>query len=239
MEFLKESPYKVKLEIFCGPLDLLLHLIHKNELDVYDIEISLITKQYMEYLDLLKDLNINVAGEFLVMASTLTEIKSKMLLPSPQPESQNPEEIGSGKNDLIQRLLLYKKYKEAAIKFDKMSLLGRDTFKRMVTEEYCEENIELDIFTLMDAFLKIKQNLSQVSEIEVKIEEFSVKEAISIISDRIEQSKMIRFVDIFFNIREYGKLIAFFLAILEMMKMGQLVVRRENEELFVKSANFN
>ena len=107
--------YKVKLEIFEGPMDLLLHLIKKNEVDIYDIPIATITVQYMEYVEMMKTLNLEIAGEFLLMAATLIYIKSKMLLPFSEDEgSSEDEELGDPRQELVRRLLEYQRYKDAA-----------------------------------------------------------------------------------------------------------------------------
>ena len=111
--------YKVKLEVFEGPLDLLLYLIKKEELDIYDIPIAKITDQYLEYLELMKLLDLNIAGEFLVMAATLIHIKSKLLLPPDEVQAEDAEEADP-RAELVKRLLEYKKFKEAASELSSM-----------------------------------------------------------------------------------------------------------------------
>ena len=113
MEELEES-YQVKLDSFTGPLDLLLHLIRKNEINIYDIPIALITRQYLEYIHFMKDLNLSLAGEFLVMAATLVQIKSRMLLPKEEVEALEEEEGEDPRHELVRRLVEYQQYKEAA-----------------------------------------------------------------------------------------------------------------------------
>src|SRR5512136_2670112 len=133
----EEAGYTFRLEGFEGPLDLLLHLIQKNELDIFNIPISLITEQYLEYLQLMKALNLDVAGEYLLMASTLLHIKSKMLLPKSSEEEA--EEEGDPRAELVRRLLEYQKYKQAALDLERRPLLDRDVFIRLVTAEPEEE----------------------------------------------------------------------------------------------------
>lgn len=123
----ESSVYTIRLDMFEGPLDLLLHLIHKNELDIVNIPIALITEQYLEYLKLMKVLNLDIAGEYLLMASTLLYIKSKTLLPA-SPEEEEEEE--DPRAELVRRLLEYQKYKEAASELEKKPMLDRDVFIR-------------------------------------------------------------------------------------------------------------
>ena len=126
--------YKVLLDVFEGPLDLLLYLIKKNEVDIYDIPIAVITEQYLDYLDVMKALNLDVVGEFLVMASTLTAIKSRMLLPPSKDEEESGEEIDP-RAELMEHLLEYQRYKEAAHQLKERELLEKDIFTRIQSEE--------------------------------------------------------------------------------------------------------
>src|SRR5450631_104896 len=121
--------YSVHLDAFDGPLDLLLHLIKKNEVDVCDIPIAVITRQYLDYIKLMKELNLEVAGDFLVMAATLLQIKSRMLLPVDEPEESDEEE-GDPRAELIRRLMEYQQYKEAGMVIGARALLGREVFVR-------------------------------------------------------------------------------------------------------------
>ena len=120
--------YEIKLEVFEGPLDLLLFLIKKNEIDIYNIPIAAITEEYLKHLEAMKSLNLDLAGEYLVMASTLVHIKSRMLLPVSEDESEIDEE--GPRAELVRQLLEYKAFKEAALDLGKRNLLGRDVFKR-------------------------------------------------------------------------------------------------------------
>ena len=150
------GPYRVHLDTFEGPLDLLLHLITKNEVDIYDIPIAVITEQYLEYISIMKSLNINVAGEFLVMASTLIYIKSQMLLPAPETEGE--EEGPDPREELIQRLLEYQQFKEIAMELRERALLGRDVFTRPGSEielDFDPGLEEVSLFQLVAAFDKV------------------------------------------------------------------------------------
>src|SRR4030043_2486745 len=145
--------YTVRLDMFEGPLDLLLHLIRKNEINVFDIPISLITEQYLEYLKMMKELNLDIAGDYLLMASTLLQIKSKMLLPvSPEEEEEGEEDPRA---ELVRRLLEYQRYKEAATELERRPMKDRDFFVRSVPEEASEpkeERFEVNLLELLEAF---------------------------------------------------------------------------------------
>ncbi|MEM7828599.1 MAG: segregation/condensation protein A, partial [Candidatus Aenigmatarchaeota archaeon] len=155
---------KIKLEIFEGPLDLLLHLIKKNEIDIRDIPVAIITKQYMEYLELMRFLNLEIAGEFLVMASTLLYLKSLMLIPREGDESD--EEVEDPRKELVERLLEYKKCKELAEKLEQRSLKNRDVFVRESFDLNIknESLVDISLFDLIDAFKRVIER-SRVSEI--------------------------------------------------------------------------
>jgi len=154
-----DSEYKVNLDIFEGPLDLLLYLIKKNEVDIYDIPIAVITEQYLQYLDLMKVLNLDIVGEFLVMAATLTKIKSKMLLPPSEDDDEEEEGIDP-RTELMEHLIEYQRYKEAALQLKNRELLEKDLFVRgqgdEKTSEVDEENrvIDVSLFDLVDALRK-------------------------------------------------------------------------------------
>ncbi len=216
--------YQIKLEIFEGPMDLLLHLIKKHELDIYSIPVALITQQYLEYLDLMKSLDMEIAGDFLVMASTLTHIKSKMLLPPPE----NPEGEDEGidpRAELIRRLLEYKSFKEAAV-----SLHGReDTWSQVYTRpsdaaapEPPAEGDEplLFDFHLFDLLAALKDVMGRVPEaaFEITTEAVSITEKISQILARLENVDNLLFTDLFDNTTSKAQVIGTFLALLELIK---------------------
>jgi segregation and condensation protein A len=176
--------YQVKLDIFEGPLDLLIHLIKKNEMDIYDIPIAVITAQYLEYLELMKELNINIAGNFLVMAATLIHIKSRMLLPRPPDE----EEDEDPRMELTRPLLEYMQLKAAAEKLGQRPLLYRDVFTRdFLSQELAEKEegmIRVGLFELMDAVRRMlleRQEEDRLSlpsplvPIEMKMEEIMAR----------------------------------------------------------------
>ena len=157
--------YPVRLQNFEGPLDLLLHLIKKNELDIYDIPIALVTQQYLDYLDLMQELNLDVAGEFLVMAATLIHIKSRMLLPRPDPTQEDPDE--DPREALVRRLLEHQKFKAAAEllherEIQRSAQWGRpDGRVAAVVGEPPEPEVEVDLFSLMAAFRQVLERARQ------------------------------------------------------------------------------
>lgn len=219
-----ETDYKVKLEIFEGPLDLLLHLIRKNEVDIFDIPISLITDQYLGYLDIMKAFNINVAGDFLVMASTLIHIKSRMLLPERPRDGESEEE--DPRLEITRPLLEYMKLKEAAEELSGREMLDRDVFRRQLPEDIAthfqgeEVPLDLNIFQLMDAFKRIIEQRVPDAEITFAAEQWSVKERMSFIMNKLKADAEVFFTDLFRADRTLAELVATFLALLELVHAG-------------------
>ncbi len=214
--------YHVKLEIFEGPMDLLLHLIKKHELDIYDIPIAPITQQYLEYLDLMQSLDMEIAGEFLVMASTLTHIKSRMLLPPP--ETPEAEDDGTDpRAELIRRLLEYKRFKDAAASLEQREDAWSKVYTReteTVPELPAEEQPLLFDFHLFDLLAALKDVLARVpdSGIELTAEAVSITDKIAHIMAKLETADSLLFVDLFDDSSTKAQVIATFLALLELMK---------------------
>jgi len=215
-----DRAYEIKLDIFEGPLDLLLYLIRKNEVDIYDIPIALITKQYMEYINVMKSLNLDLAGEYLVLAATLTHIKSRMLLP---PSEDEEEEEADPREELVRQLLEYKTFKEAALGLDRMSILGRDVFSREYILEESEGNgqplREIGIFELVEAFRRVSLGAGQHDIMEIDVEKISLSERINDIVDELEKRGELTFTDLLGETNSRMRLIYTFLAILELMKL--------------------
>jgi segregation and condensation protein A len=215
-------PYTVRLEMFEGPLDLLLHLINKNELDITNIPIALITKQYLEYLRLMKVLNLDIAGEYLLMASTLLYIKSKMLLPTSSEEEE--EEGEDPRAELVRRLLEYQKYKKAAVELERRPLLDRDVFIRLMTvdidEPAEEEKVEVSLFELLEAFRQVLERVKSETIHEVILERLSVEEKVQEILSLLQKEKRsVAFHHLFPEQASRRVIIVTFLAILELVKM--------------------
>jgi segregation and condensation protein A len=216
------APYTVRLEMFEGPLDLLLHLIHKNELDITNIPIALITEQYLEYLKLMKVLNLDMAGEYLLMASTLLYIKSKMLLPASSEEGE--EEGEDPRAELVRRLLEYQKYKEAAAELEKRPMLDRDVFLRSTPMEVEdageEERVEVSLFELIEAFRKILERVKTEEFHEVVLDRLSVEEKVQEILSLLQREKRSMAFHLLFPEQASRRVIIItFLAILELVKM--------------------
>jgi len=216
--------YEVKLEIFEGPLDLLIHLIHKNEVDIFDIPIATITDQYLEYLDMMKALNIDVAGDFLVMASTLVHIKSKMLLPAKEDEEKDP------RIEITRPLLEYMRFKEIAEDLSDREILDRDVFSRRLSPEFLaqvkDEDPQLDVnlFQLMDAFKRIMEQRLPGAQFKLKLAQWSIKEKTEVIIALLKKKGSIFFHDVFDADRNVSELIVTFLALLELVHAGLVKV---------------
>lgn len=222
-EPLHTEAYRVKLtDIFEGPMDLLVHLIRKNQIQVTDIPIALVTEQYLQYLEWLDAMNVEVAAEFVVMASTLTQIKSRMLLPV-HPEEEGEEE--DPRQAIVRPLLEYLKLKSAAEQLAERPLLGEDTFTRpaqpaALTAADDEEVIKIGLFELIDAFQKILAGLPDEARIEFTTDTISVKERISQIADELEAKGSLTFFELFYEQPGRSEIVVTFLAILEMVKLA-------------------
>ena len=215
-------PYTFRLEMFEGPLDLLLHLINKNELDITNIPIALITDQYLEYLRLMKVLNLDIAGEYLLMAATLLHIKSKTLLPSLS--EQEEEEGEDPRAELIRRLLEYQKYKKVAVELEERPLLDRDVFIRLIpsdAEEPAEEGrVEVNLFELLEAFRGVLERVKSETVHEVILDRFSVEEKVQEILSLLQrENRSIAFHLLFSENASRREIIVTLLAILELVKM--------------------
>ncbi len=214
--------YQIKLEIFEGPMDLLLYLIQKHELDIYSIPIALITQQYLEYLELMKSLDMEIAGDFLVMASTLTHIKSRMLLPP----SENPDGSEDGTDpraELIRRLLEYKSFKEAAGSLQDREEAWSKVYTRpadAAPEVRSDDEPLLFDFHLFDLLAALKDVMARVPEggFEITAETVSITEKISHILSRLEAVDSLLFADLFEGSTSKLQVIGTFLALLELIK---------------------
>ena len=216
--------YQIRLESFEGPLDLLLHLIKKHEIDIMDIPIALITEQYLHYIEMMQILNLDLAGEYILMTATLMHIKSKMLLPTPDDEESDEEE-GDPREELVRRLLEYKKYKEAAHQLEGMDMLERENFLRGFVEEIegeepeeAEVFHEVTLFDLMSALQEVLKEVRIFKAHEVHMERISVKEKMTIILDRLAKERHTTFQALFEGDSTKGEVVATFLALLELMR---------------------
>lgn len=225
MPLAKMDGYQIQLEdIFEGPMDLLLHLIKKNEIDVYDIPIAFITRQFLEYLEWMKSMNIEFAGDFIVMAATLTQIKSRMLLPAYENEDEDEEDP---RNAISRPLIEYLQMKNAAQQLADRDLLGDKTFVRSASPQVTgfaveEKEIQVGLFELIDAFRKILDDVSGEHHVDLHTERISVKDRINEIIDILEKKGSVAFDELFLNSRTRGEVIVTFLAVLEMVKLSLL-----------------
>jgi segregation and condensation protein A len=220
-----EAAYAVKLPIFEGPLDLLLHLIRQNEVEITDIPVALIAKQYLEYLELMRELNLEVAGEYLVMAASLALIKSRMLLPPDGDEDD--EEAIDPRAELVARLLEYQRYKEVAEALDRRRRLGRDVFA--VTSSGAERvpdadrEIEVGLFELLESFRQVLQEARGPGEAHaVEAETVTVRERMEAIVEVLESVDSVEFMRLFEEGASVALVVATFLAILELARLSAL-----------------
>lgn len=218
--------YEIKIENFEGPLDLLLHLIRKNEMDICDIPIAEITAQYLAAIDAIQSLNLDVAGEFLLMASTLLYIKSRMLLP-PSEEEEAEEEEEDPRAELVRRLLEYQKYKDAAATLDSFPLLGREVFARTFPARELEEGEEeefhsVGLYELVEALRGVLQEAPEPVVHEVDQERLSVTDRINAILSLLEGRQSLSFSELFPTPPLRQDVVATFLAMLELVKLRLL-----------------
>lgn len=218
--------YKVKLETFEGPLDLLLHLIRKNEVNIYDIPIALITQEYLGCIELMQELNLDLAGEFLVMASTLIHIKSRMLLPRPDPSQDDEGTEEDPREALVRRLLEHQKFKAAAELLHERETLRSAQFMRpdarvaeAAGEEY-EPELEVDLFSLLAAFRGVLERANRRPRMVLPPEQMSIETRIDQLMQRLSETEACGFEDLFTEgDGSRGFMIVTFLALLEMIRL--------------------
>ena len=223
-----ESDYKVKLEIFEGPLDLLLYLIKRDELDIYEISLERITRQYLEYLQAFKELNIDVAGEFVVMAANLIYLKSRSLLPVDQQPPEEDVEENDPRWELIRQLIEYKKFKEAAAQLQTRQLEQEGMFVRqtngadLITAAPLRLG-EVGIFQLINAFQNVIKRLDARENLqEIFGEHYTVSDKIEWILQRMADGVVLRFSELFASMASRVEIVVTFLALLELIRLRQV-----------------
>ena len=230
------DPLMIKLPAYEGPFDLLLDLIKKNEMDIYNIEISVITKQYLDYLKQMKQFDLEIAGEFLVMAATLIYIKSKMLLPIA--ENEEDEDGGDPRTELVRKLLEYQAFREAAKNLGLLEDERGKTFTRQVADYYLSnlspEEVTIDtfsanLFDLFNAFQSVMQGISKESFHEVFEEVVTIEEKIEYVKKILSQRNSIRFRELLGEKFTKNELIATFLALLEIIRSNFALVTQEKQ----------
>jgi segregation and condensation protein A len=222
---------QVQLEIFEGPLDLLLHLIKKNEVSIADVPIAMITEQYLATLEVMQSLNLDVAGEFLVMAATLIHLKSRTLLP-PGQEEEGEEEDGDPREELIRRLLEYQRFKEAAEELESREILRRDVFVRSSEVPEQIESVGFDglsLFDLISALRHVLERLPKESAHQVVLEKVSVGEKMNRLLDELRRKGKLVFQSLFEHATSRIEVVVTFLAVLELVKIRAIRIRQEQQ----------
>jgi segregation and condensation protein A len=229
-----ETDYKVKLEIFEGPLDLLLYLIKRDEIDIYEISIERITRQYLEYLQAFKELNLDIAGEFVVMAANLIYLKSRSLLPVDQQPPDEEAEEDDPRWDLIRQLIEYKKFKEAAAQLHVRALEQERIFTRDggATTTIVDAPLrlaEVGIFQLIHAFQDVIKRVEARENLQEMFgEHFTVSDKIDIILKRVADGASVRFTELFGDIASRVEIVVTFLALLELIRLKQVRAIQRN-----------
>ena len=230
----------IQLEIFEGPLDLLLHLIKKNEVSITDIPIATITEQYLATLDLMQSLNLDIAGEFLVMAATLIHIKSRMLLPAGEEEADEEEGVDP-REELVRRLLEYQRYKEAAAELEQRELLSRDVFIRASApaEEVSPRGFrELSVFELLGALKQVLDRLPKDAVHEVTLDKITVREKMTLLLEILRARRSVYFESLFAEVKSRLEVVVTFLAMLELVKVRAIRIFQEqlNTPIMIEAA---
>ncbi len=241
-----QGEYKVRLDVFEGPLDLLLYLIKRDEVDIYGISIERITKQYLEFMDAFRLLDIELAGEFIVMAANLLYIKSRMLLPADQQMAGEDAEEDDPRWELIRQLIEYKKFKEAAGRLREREALQENFFPRVpgIPELPAEANLlveEVGIFDLIRAFQNVLNRRAETAEDlrEIFEENFTVSDKIEHVIRLTTGGVALRFEEMFPERATRTEIVVTFLALLELIRMKQLRVRQDGQfgEIWIESSD--
>jgi len=229
---INQDEYKVELEVFEGPLDLLLYLIKRDEIDIYNIPIERVTSQYMEYLNLMRLLDLNIAGEFIVMAATLMMIKSRMLLPvDERPDLEEEEE--DPRWELVRQLVEYKKFKDAALQLQEREIDQENVFRvgsdGVVVEAEAGITLgDLSIFDLIAAFNGVLKRAGTESPGEVVGERFSVADKIEVLLELIREGGRLVFSQLFDRAASRDEVVCTFMALLELIRLRQVRARQKS-----------
>jgi len=232
-----DSPLKVKLDAFEGPLDLLLHLIRENKVDIFDIPIAVITDQYLEHLRVMKELDLNISGEFLVMAATLVYIKSKMLLPA-EPNDDEADDGIDPRDELVAKLLEYQSFKEAAKELGLLAKERSRVYTRQIAEccnqftavDFADTDFSANLYDLIQAFSRVLQEQNRDDFHEVYEEVVAIDEMVTVITRLLDDNERVSFKTLCQTDKSRNMLIATFFAILELCK--QKVLRIEQTDVF-------
>ncbi|MBN1893312.1 segregation/condensation protein A [bacterium] len=238
----EREAYRIRLPNFEGPLDLLLFLIRKEEMDIYDIPIALITRQYLAYIELMQELDLDIAGEFILMAATLIQIKVKMLLPKPEEEGEGEEE-GDPRTELVRQLLEYKRFKEVAEDLTDLEDRQRRMFPRTYFEwqkPFKQEGREvvlkeMSLFDLLQAFKTVLDHIPEEPFHSVNAIQVTLEEQIAFIDGMLRDKQRFAFSDLMMGLKERIVIIVTFMAILEMIRTRRISVHQSSifEEIWI------
>lgn len=230
---MKSSPYLLKLDIFEGPLDLLLYLIKEQKMDIYDIPVAEITKQYLQYIDLMQDLNLDLAGEYLIMAAELTRIKSKTLLPRNETDEEDLEDEGEDpREELTRKLLEYQRYKEAASELRMMETERQQIYSRSGGIPIDEEEMlpgGANVFDLLKAFQKIVSEKKTNESYELKVTDVSVPEKLDQLLEILNASESVTFFSLFTVLNTKAEIVATFLGLLELIRLKLVRIQQAGQ----------
>lgn len=239
------TAFRIALPSFEGPLDLLLHLIREHRIDVFDIPISLITEKYLEAIKAMKELDLDIAGEFLLMAATLAHIKSRMLLPDAEPAPEDEQDQHDPRAELVKRLLEYQKYKAAAEELARQDLLDREVFTRRAQPELVPLAegevglVEVSIFKLVEALYRMLKEVKAEVPHQVFIDRVSLSETITSVIERLRAEPRSSYNTILGDTRDRQRIVITFLALLEMCKMRLIRIFQEQDggDIFVSAVD--
>lgn len=220
------AAYRVELDLFTGPLDLLLYLVRRNELDVVDLPIAAITRQFQEFLELLVELDLDLVGDFVVMASTLVEIKSRSVLPAPEEETQEEEPLAADpRSDLISQLMEYKKFKEAALALEEQAQQWQERYPRLADErpaaardQSADRIKEVELWDLVSALGRILKRKEVESQSTIRYDETPIHIYVEQIGQRVREAGSIAFNSLFDKETDRSKIVGMFLAVLELIR---------------------
>jgi segregation and condensation protein A len=224
-----EPDYRVKLDVFEGPFDLLLYLIKKDEIDIYDIPIAKVTDQYLNFLEIMRQQGIDIASEWLVMAATLVQIKSRMLLPLEEDRPLELDEEPDPRLELIEKLIEYRKYREIAHDLEQRELREMDFFRKSLwasDDEEEESFIEVDLYDLLSAFKNVVDYAAPTPFTEVLRDEYTVEDKMEEIKELLREKRSISWKEIFAEGKALAEMVAILLAVLELIRLGMLRVRQ-------------
>lgn len=221
--------YNVKLENFAGPLDLLLHLVRKNEMDIFQIPISQITDEYLKYIEMVKELDLEIASEFIVYAATLMYLKSRSLLPAEQKTEEEILDEERQLQELKEKLAEYERFKTLASDLEKRHIEQKDLFAREpILDSQREEQIDATLFDLLDAFSTILKEAEKKNILEIEEENITVEDKIVLIKSVLKKSEKVTFSSLFAKAKSKPEMVVTFMALLELIRMKELIIKQSS-----------